>query len=222
MKIEPKLIDQPIEVDNRLSKLGVDKDLLLDVVSAANAGRNNCTNNHPRSAPGWMSWSEGNCRLRECLFEKNEGWEWDETDNIPSVLNRKLKIKITVSNTDFGTGLKHHHPQQMSHKGSATDRIVFQNQGFFEKLFEKTKNLVPLLQPHHVACWYLCVFCEGDIVRAELSCPVRCEDGLFKDFYERIILIGEDGDSTGVRVRKQEPDGGDSELDIPVTRKQAL
>jgi hypothetical protein len=33
MKIEPKLIDQPIEVDNRLSKLGVDKDLLLDVVS---------------------------------------------------------------------------------------------------------------------------------------------------------------------------------------------
>ena len=41
-----------------------------------------------------------------------------------------------------------------------------------------------------VVYWYLCVYCEGDIVRAELSCPSECEAGFFKTFRERIILLG--------------------------------
>src|SRR5579863_1990509 len=88
-KQEPKLLIQSNDVDNRLAQFHLTKSLLLEAVGAAVAGRNNCTKNDPRSAPGFRSWSDGNRRLRELLFERNDGWEWDEEDNIPSALNRK-------------------------------------------------------------------------------------------------------------------------------------
>ena len=50
------------------------------------------------------------------------------------------------------------------------------------------------------AYWYLCVYAEGEIVRAELSCPSSCGNGFFTAFHERIILLGEDNDG-GAKLR---------------------
>jgi hypothetical protein len=217
-------LTNPIEVRNRLDQLGVTKDQLLEVVEAAVGGRRNCTNFDPRSAPGWASWRDGNRRLREILVPL--GWDSDEADGIPSVIHRTSKIKITVSNTDAGTGLKDHRPQQTSRKGSATEEIVARNQLVLQDVLDNAliQNPVPIsrmVQPGYVPCWYLCVYSEDDVVRAELACPILCEEGYFKDFHERIILISDDDDGSGVKVRNQEP-GGDGGFEIPVKRKQAI
>ena len=75
--------------------------------------------------------------------------------------------------------------------------------------------------PGAYVSWYICVYNEGDEVRAELSCPVEVEFGYVKDFHERIILVGPDGPH-GASVRRRGPDddfGSASEIDITVTRR---
>jgi hypothetical protein len=213
-------LTDPIEVNNRLDELGLNKAQLLEMVDAAVAGRSNCTPFDPRSAPGWMSWRDGNRRLREILVPI--GWEVDETDGIPSAVHPQRKIKLTLCNTNAGTGLKDYHPQQMSRKGAATDQIVSVNQSVFGDLLDSAARTIPISRldrPIGVVCWYLCVYCEDEDVRAELSCPVVCEDGYFKDFHERIILVGRNDGGEGVRSRQQEPDGGDSGFEIAVSKK---
>ena len=64
------------------------------------------------------------------------------------------------------------------------------------------------------------VFNEGDVVRAEFSCPIVVENGYFGDFSERIILVGPNEWPPAPKRKNQEPSGGDaSEFDIPVRRK---
>src|SRR3982751_3743401 len=113
---------QPVEVQNRLEQLGLTKPLLLEVVQAMVAARNNCTENDPPSAPGWSSWRDGTRRLREVLIP--HGWRKDDTEMISSAFNEKLGLKVSVSNTDAGTGVENQTPQNSSQKGAATERII--------------------------------------------------------------------------------------------------
>ena len=132
-----------------------------------------------------------------------------------------FSIKIAVCNTDDGTGLKDRQPQNRSKKGAATDRAVSANQLNFDEKLEGTTNVIQMTpQPGGLVYWYLCVYCEGDVVRAELSCPSSCESGFFRDFNERIILIGGDNDDSGVRLRSDAPND-DSGFEISVVRKKA-
>lgn len=212
----------PIEVTSRLDELGWRKDQLLEVVVAMVAARNSCTANDPSSAPGWMSWKEGVRRLREIGCPM--GLDKDETDQVPSVIDRERGLKFTVSNTDDCTGreIEGRVPQNRSKKGPATDRAVNNNQGSFLAALDATMKVVPLSmakrQPGSLVSWYVCTYAEGDEVRAELSCPVSCEAGYITDYIERIMLIGPDG-LDGPLVRHDTPDEG-PEFDVPVIRKK--
>jgi hypothetical protein len=210
----------PIEVDNRLEQLGWARSDLLEIIDAMVAARNGCTENDPAAAPGWMSWKEGVRRMRE--IARPNGLEKNEADQVPWVLDHKRGIRLTVSNTDDGTGIENRTPQNRSKKGPATDRAVGANQYSFIDLLDVPEKVVPLSmtgrQPGMIVSWYLCVYCEVDDVRAELSCPVGLEGGFFTEFMERIILIGPDGGGTAVRRRDDDPDEG-PEFDVPVSRK---
>ena len=209
----------PIEVANRLHQLGWRREQLLEIVGAMVAARNSCTENDPSSAPGWMAWKEGTRRLRE--IARPMGLEKDETGQIPSVIDLRRGLKFAVSNTDDGTGIEDRIPQNRSRKGPATDRVVCDNQGSLLRALDKTLDVVPISmarkQPGIIVCWYLCVYCQEDEVRAELSCPVSFESDYFTDFVERIVLIGPDGDGA-IKVRRDTPEDG-PEFDIPVSRR---
>lgn len=218
-----RLIFNPIEVLNRLNDFDFSTEELLEVVGAMVAARNSCTENHPASAPGWYSWSEGGRRLREIGLMKAD-WFRDETNGVPAIINRKFGIKIAVCNTDDGTcrNEKDRVPQNRTKKGPATDRIAEENrQMILPGLEVAVSNVVPISAPRDAAgitVYYLCVYHEGDDVRAELSCPSETEGGYFSDFVERIFLIGgEDDDDGGVSRKNDVP--GDDEFDIPVIRK---
>ena len=131
-------------------------------------------------------------------------------------------IKIAVCNTDDGTGIESRQPQNRSKKGAATDRAISTNQFAFNGILAEADNVVQLApNSDGVVYWYLCVYSEGEVVRAELSCPTECEGGFFKAFRERICLIGDDDDGSGVRVKSESPDDGDAGFEINVTRKHA-
>jgi hypothetical protein len=206
----------PVEIVNRLDQLGVKRGDLLEVVDRMVSARNGCTENHPPGSAGWMSWAEGTCRLREIFLRL--GWEKNEEFCISSVWDKKT-IRIAVSNTDYGTGLEAYQPQNRSRKGSGTNQAVALNQAVFTDILENALNVIQLPQtPGGSVYWYLCVYAEGDVVRAELSCPSSCENGYFTAFHERILLIAGD-DNEDVKVRRSAPDD-DLEFEINVTRKQ--
>ena len=220
----PIVVTKPIAVDNRLQQLGWELEQLLEVVNAMVAARAGCTDNDPASAPGWMSWKEGTRRMRE--LGRPMGLMKDDTDQVPSLMDIERKLRFLVSNTDDMTGLDNPfiQPQNRSKRGPATERAVAMNQGSLFDYMDMPK-VAPLSRvsriPGAYVSWYICVYNEGDEVRAELSCPVEVEFGYFKDFHERIILVGPDGPH-GASVRRRGPDddfGSASEFDIPVTRR---
>jgi hypothetical protein len=168
----------------------------------------------------------GTRRLRE-EFLTEKGWEKDDTDQIASIVNKTVGLRIIVANTDDVTGIEDagRFPQNRSKKGAATDRIVQCNQlSFMDKLDESLK-VIALRSvgktAHSIITWYLCVYNEGDEVRAEFSCPVGLDGGLFTDFDERIVIVGPDGgDSAPIRRRSGSDSEDGSEFDVPVTRKK--
>lgn len=212
------LIRKPIEVVNRLAELGWTADELIEVASAMVRARHACTQNHPSSAPGWFAWAEGTNRLRELGLSK--GLVRADDGGIPWTLDRTRGIRFVVVNTDDGTGVEDREPQNRSKKGPGTDRAVDNNQSSFINLLT-TETVVPISRvrshPGIIVSWYLCVYCEGDLVRAELSCPVETEAGFFADFAERIFVISDETPSDS--VKRKEADDTVPEFDITVTRK---
>lgn len=215
---KPQIHLHPVEVQSRLEQLGIPRAGLFEVIERAVSARRNATPNHPPGSGGWMAWSEGTCRLREEFLPL--GWDKNEESRISSV--SKGSVRIALCNTDDGTGLPSALPMNRSKKGAGTDYIVSANQGVFEALWEEASNVIQIpAAAGGTVYWYLCVYCEGETVRAELACPSECENGYFKGLQERIILIGADEDDGGGVRSRPDVTGAGPDFEILVTRKQA-
>lgn len=218
-----KIWRAPIEVANRLDELDLKLESLIEVVEAMVRAKAECTDNDPIGSPGWSAYRMGTRRLREVTLIK-EGWAKDDTDQIASVLNQRLGIRIAVSNTDDATGVddEGREPQNRSKKGAATDRAIQSNQLSFIDVLDESLKVVSLDRQRQksssIVTWYVCVYSEGDEYRAELACPIGIEAGFYTGFVERIFLIGKEPGSSGAARRRG--GGNEPEFDIPVTRKK--
>lgn len=216
-----RILKQLFEVSNRLAELGWTREQIIEVVVAMISARNDTTENDPSSAPGWMAWKDGTRRLREIALPM--GWQRDETNNVPSIISLERGLRFTVCNTDDGTGIEDRIPQNRTKKGPATDRWVANNTGW---LFSpsQTPQVTPIYkgvkQPGTYSTYCLCVFHEGDDVRAELSCPIDASAGFFTGFVERIMLISSADDFEGTKVIPDNGGENASEFDVPVSRKK--
>jgi len=214
-----------IEVQNELEQIGLTVGQVLEIVHAMAGAKADATENDPPGAAGWSAWRMGIRRSREVTVHDSRfpGWERDETGQVSSVVNQNLGVRLLVSNTGDGTGIdaQDRYPQNRSKKGAATDRIVQCNQGVFEFMEEAT-NVVAFPKAvddaEGIASWYVCVYAEGEILRAEVSCPIDIEGGFFTGFSKRIIVVGEDG--AGIDpIDGEKIDGEVVEFNIPVARK---
>lgn len=221
--MKPKIFTDHIEANNRLLELGLNNSQVIAVVEAMTTARVNCTENHPSSAPGLLSWIEGTARLREETI--CNGWERKDIDQVPNVVNHDTKVRLAVMNTDDNTGLIERTPQPTSKKGSATKRATNSNQREFADDFpdfgEATINTCQH-QADGLIQWYIMVYADSNLVRAEVSCPISLVDGRFNAFSERII-ISVDYDKGGREpVRKTTPPTSNkSEFEVSVKRKIA-
>jgi hypothetical protein len=213
-----KLLINPIQIQNRLhERFGVTREALIEVVEQGVLGRNECTGHHPASMPGTRCWGDATRALRDLLVPL--GWTADNTDNIPSVVSKKLKIKLAVTNANSGTGIEWGHPQPIREKGDGAQRAVFPNQTVLAPILDGGLNDTD----SNGTFWYLCIYCRADMIRAELLCPILDADGSFRDFHERIALISDQDGDGGFVPRREIPEvpAGDSGLEISVTRKKA-
>jgi hypothetical protein len=214
--MKPQILTGLPDVANYLAeKFGATSDQLLHIVQAGVAARNSCTSNHPSGAPGTMCWIEATGELRNIFLQL--GYEKNDTDNIPSVYHKDRKVKIAVCNSDEGTGLAQGHPQPVRSKGDGVKRAVFPNEGVFKEILETALNVNETVSAE--TFWYICIFCEDDVFRAEILCPILNEDGSFKDFHKRIILESDGHAGGGMPILQENPDDGPN-FDVPVTRRQ--
>lgn len=197
------------EIVPRLSQLGLRRDRLLEVVRAAVGGRRNATGFHPLSAGGLLSWIEGTGQLRRVFLP--HGWQACRRDNIESIFNPELGIKVVYQNADRA-GDPLHEPVATSKKGAGSARAI--ELGQYE--------LWPDVRAKEVAevtatTWVLFVYADGDDVRAELSCPMAINEEQFDGFHERILLVGKGGWDAAVPLT--DGDEPPAEYEVPVSRR---
>jgi hypothetical protein len=214
-----------IEVGNRLADLGTSRELILEIADAVVAARTESTENDPAGTRGYRGWQMGTRRSRELHIGRDDDWTKDDTDQIASILNKARGLKIVVCNTDEGTCIEGAAPQNRSRKGAATERAVIKNQlsllPFMDAPHPDSKVVVALRPSSagSVLTYYLCVYHEGTDVRVELSCAIETVDGYFEKFGERIFVLGGEAGDESVKRKKPDEDG-ESDFDIPVTRKK--
>ncbi len=126
-----------------------------------------------------------------------------------------MKMRIAVANTDDGTGVPDRIPQNRNKKGPTTDRAVETNgallPGVDWPIAIKRREAVSVAD---VVTWYMCIYVNGDDVRAELSLLDKIESGWFSGWKERIIIL-KPGDWKSVDLPSEDDDFG-PELEIDV------
>ncbi len=217
------IFKQPVEVTNRLAERGTSKELMFALLDAMVTAKNECTENDPVGSRGWRAWQMGTRRNREIHVGIGD-WEKDDTDQVPSIVSKKLGIRIVVCNTDDGTCIDAVGPQNSSKKGAGNERAIDANQTSLLDLLPKTQNNIvslgrTLTSAGSMVTYYFCAHIAGDDVRAELSCPTNFEAGFFGEFAERIYIVG--GQTPPDEGAKLSPSRDqDSDFDIPVKLKK--
>lgn len=185
--IESALLQDPGDIDRRLTELGLAKEGLVRAVHVSRAERNNATGLHPANAAGTFSYHHGVAAIRREYVGKD--WEIDRSDGIEAIRNDALRIKVSFCNVDEACGRDH--PKPRSEKGAGAERAsgptLFEHYGAGKLKAHAPK---PVDAP---ALFYLMVDQQG---RAELTRPVIARR-TFVAAVERIFLIeeGEDEDT---------------------------
>ena len=178
--LETKIFKEDWEIDSRLSSFGVTKDELMTVVQMAVSARADAVAHDPVTAPGTLSYIYGTRGIRDIFAAK--GWTPDCTFGIESIYDPKTGTKVIFQNTD--SACDDRNPKAISAKGRASEMAIML----------ASKCLIPDMEEERQKrlrgpVWYLCVFANGDDVRAELSRPLSVEDGQFSGFIERIFIL---------------------------------
>jgi len=204
------------DVESRLRQLGLSRKELIDVVKASVAQHAFCSDNDPPNARGFESWRWGVRKLREIYRAKDE-WDKDDTRGFSTIVNRKLKVRVAVMNSDGGAGTLDAVPQNRSRKGAASEEVSIINQ----QLELGGSDWAPVPDENQgfedYETWHLCIYIAGDVVRAELSRLHGFEAGYFTDCFEKIILL-----APGDWEKQDFRDGSDDlgpDFAVEVTRK---
>ncbi len=210
------VVTQPTEVSNRLQELGITEEILRQVVEAGERARLTCTDNHPRTTPGFLGWAEMVKVLRDRLIPLK--WTKNDGGGLPVVVHPKRKVSVAVMTGDEGTGIEAAELKSKYAKGAATAAVVEQNHtqlSFDDNLLgpRTMKKIVGSM-----LTWYLVVRRLAHEIRFELSLPSGLsENGQVVEWKERILFapITLEHDAVKIEQTAEEVD----EIVVEVTRK---
>jgi hypothetical protein len=198
-------------VDRRLSQyFNSTRDQWIEIVKAAVAARARCTEDSPKSAPGYYAWEAATTRSRQMF--RREGWLKGDEDGIETIVSHDLKKKVAILSTDIGTCDKNRSPRNRTPKGPAQERVMDLNNQY--ELF-KVHEVTSFKEPPY-SLWYLCIFDDGKRVRAEISRPSEYLSSYIVKYKERIFIL-QDGDWE--KVLLAEPPNEGPQIQIDVRRK---
>lgn len=209
---------QENEVQDRLGELGLEKDILIDVVRQGHLAYIGCTANHPPLLPGILAWGETVRALREALFPAS--WSRSDDGNYSLVISPNGQVAIAVATGDEYTGLEQGIPSNKARKGSNTRKAVNYNQYCFE--FGAPENLPDTGSDDQEkrSTWILLVHRDTPKeVRCELSLPASITEGHIDSWNERIILGSFPFESDVSVITSPEPPTPPSDITIDIKRR---
>lgn len=200
--------------DAQLEALDLAVEQLTEARGRAQHDVEECTSLDPHGSRGHVRYMRTVRYLREVLIPS--GWTADDTGNVGAVVAPDGRTVIVVTSGDTGTGLRSHTPKTKYPKGEVTQRRVRQNLqlDLFEDLTAEPAD--DDVDEQLRTTWVLLQHPDGDVVRAELSCPMGVDDaGRINEWSDRIILPELPIDTHETWI--DDDDEGDDQVDVPVT-----
>lgn len=176
-----------LDVESRLSSLGLSTSQLLTAVEYGEIHRNACTAFDPPCLPGILAWGKTMRGLREALVPR--GWVTSDEQNFSIVLNSSGSIAIAVATGSEGTGKFSLIPKTKYPKGPATAAAVGNNWAQITLDFgEEHVKTSPKLTSDCLT-WMLLIERNKNEINCELSLPkLLNDDGYVVGWEERILL----------------------------------
>ena len=210
----PSIYVKAEEVRDRLQRLDLDHETLINIVRRGQYAHAACTSNDPPLYPGFTAWAQMVRASREYLLPK--GWTRSNENNYCLVINPSGEIAIAIATGDEGTGYFSANPTTRSSKGPRTVDVVAANQ--FQ--LDLPLNCPPIPEPtlHQDGdrlTWILLVHRGAGGVLAELSLPSSINDsGYIDDWRERIMLGALPADPSLDDIKPISHDQPDISIDI--------
>jgi hypothetical protein len=206
---------QPLDVDNALQELGLDRDGLTRAVRYAEHEKSFVTANDPIGFNSYIVYAKAGRALREWYLPK--GWVKDDSNNQSAIKNPKTKVRVTPCNFNEFAGDRFVKTTNKSPKGEVSRTKSACNRTAWLPGLEP-----PIIDPElndGYQTWVLGIY--TDEVRptgAELSWPVGFDGRYFTQFGKRLILLSSD-DGEGIGKRKGSNDDAVGVVDIEIKRK---
>jgi len=204
--INPITITDPLQGDERLAELELERDGLIAAGHHALAGRANASPLHPSNSAGFFAYADGVKGLR--VENMGDNWQIFRSEGVEGICNEVLKLRVLFANVFEACG--EDDPQARSRKGAGSERVACGDM-FDAAGIDLPVSVVKFSGDYKT--YYLMIDQRGAM---EISRPI-VKGGKFLRCVERIFLVdGDDLDKIDFEV--DEP-VDDSDLDIVVTRK---
>lgn len=210
LETAPLIVRDAQDVETALGRIGLTRDIVVNVARAAAAARSDSLPVDPSGAPGMLSYIYGVRAIRMNLLK--QGWRPSRQGNVESTVNDKIGVQLCFQNVDLACN-DFKHPQAISGKGSASRSLVAAGQG---ELFGcSTNTLEAEVFGATPVVWVICVSVEGFSIRVEVSCPKTFEGAQFEDFHQRIFVLDEDFEP----ILDRGNDSDAEEFDVEISKK---
>lgn len=197
------------DIETTLNKIGLTRDIVVEVALSAAAARADTLSVDPSSAPGLLSYIYGVRAIRLNLLKA--GWRMSRQGNVESTVNDALGVQLCFQNVDVACN-DYKNPHAISGKGTASRTLVAAGQGeLFASSSSEVKGKVFGSTP---TVWVICVSVEGFSVRAEVSCPKTFEGSQFEEFHQRIFVLDESFEPTTERITTAGKDTDNFDVEI--------
>lgn len=208
----PLVVRDDDDVANALQKIGLTRDIVVEIALSAAAARADTLPVDPSSAPGQLSYIYGVRAIRLNLLKS--GWRISRLGNVESTVNDELGVQLCFQNVDVACN-EYKDPHAISGKGTASRGLVAAGQGELfagvdgndeEHIFGSTPTV-----------WVICVAVDGFSVRAEVSCPKSFEGSQFEEFHQRVFVLDESFEPSAEPSKSVDEDADD--FDVQISKK---
>ena len=203
-----KVYIEDLDVDRRLSELGMGKQDVLDIRNvAASMHATGSSPLFPANGAGQLAYQYGTRELRATLLKR--GWVIDQSYGTNGVRHPNRKIIVLYQNVDVSCSLSDL-PQARSRKGAGSERL---SQGSAFDLIEEVVPSTHSGEGLDLEVWYVMVAQDGAV---EVT-HALIKNGEFSEFIERIFV--HDGKDFDALVEDDASDDEAIDFDIMISRK---
>lgn len=213
--VDGPIVHEGLSARYRLDSMGLDPDILLEVVRRGELARADATANDPITAPGSDAYRYRVRALRDLYGPVD--WKRLWINGLELLAKADGRVAIMTKGGDVGVGIRSAFPQPKSEVGEGAAATLSATLPLFDPEWFQAQNV----RRPESEIWMLLVCGSAVVVRSELSLGSEIDErGRVARWFERIILPELDPNNLGpMRHRwSDEPDEG--ALDVPVIRKK--